>query len=196
VIIGLTGGIGSGKSVVEAAWQRCGLPVLDTDQVARTLTAANGRCIPAIRKSFGDSVIDAEGAMNRAVMRAIVFSDPLKRRELESIVHAEVASSVFDWVSRQPGDCAIAVPLLFERGNLLKHIDRSFVVDCTAETQIQRVMRRSSLERLQVLAVMATQLTRCERLARGDEVLLNEGLSLSQVTASAQHLLGRLTRLT
>jgi dephospho-CoA kinase len=192
VVIGLTGGIGSGKSLVEAAWRRCGLPVLDTDQVARELTGVNGRCIPAIREAFGDSMIDSSGAMDRAAMRKVVFAAPSQRLALEAIVHAEIAVCVFEWLRAQRSHAAIAVPLLFERGNLLKHIHRSVVVDCSPDTQVHRVMRRSGLERPQVLAVMSTQLTRSERLARGDDVILNEGLSIAQATDSSVCLLRHL----
>jgi len=178
-VIGLTGGIGSGKSTVADLLVAKGGALVDTDQIAHQLTAPGGAAITPIRALFGDSVIAPDGRMDRPAMRALAFSDPQARKQLEGILHplireqtdAQVATAI---VSGAPY-VLIAVPLLIEGGRWQGRYDRILVVDCPTDVQIERVMRRSQLERAQVEAIMAAQATREQRLAAATDVIHNGG---------------------
>ncbi len=178
-IIGLTGGIGSGKSTVAQTLVALGAHLIDTDAISRSLTAPGGRAIEAIRQTFGSGMIDAAGAMDRAAMRTLAFADPEALRQLEHILHPLIGQ-----VSREQAELAqpeqriiYDVPLLVESGRRWRDIvDRILVVDCTPETQISRVMARSGWTREAVQAVLAKQARREERLAVADDVLINEGI--------------------
>ena len=185
--IGLTGGIGSGKSTVLAMLQAHGAAAIDADAISRATTATGGAAIPAIRERFGDGVIGPDGALDRERMRALVYADPDARRALEAIVHplvgleterqvqaatdAGVRSIVFD------------IPLLVESGRWRARLHRVLVVDCQPATQVTRVMARSGLPAAQVQAIIAAQAPRHARLAAADAVIVNEGLDLAQLRA-------------
>ena len=181
--IGLTGGIGSGKSTVGQMLQVRGAAVIDADAIARSVTAAQGLAIPAIAQSFGADFITPDGALDRERMRAHVFSHPEAKKALETIIHPLVAQE-----TQSQAEHAIAngyrtlvfdVPLLVESGARWRaQVDRVLVVDCLEETQIQRVMARNSWKREAVQAVISAQASRAQKLAAADWVIHNDGISL------------------
>jgi dephospho-CoA kinase len=181
--IGLTGGIGSGKSTVSQLLQARGAAVIDADAIARSLTAPQGSAMPAIALTFGAPFVTEEGALNREHMRAHVFSQPLAKQALEAIIHPLVAQEL-----QQQAQAAIAngqhtlvfdVPLLVEAGVRWRaQVDRILVIDCLEETQIQRVMARSGFTREAVQSIIATQASRVQKLATADWVIYNDGITL------------------
>lgn len=174
--IGLTGGIGSGKSFVADLFAAQGASIVDTDVIAHQLTAPGGRAMPAIRESFGAEYLNGDGSLNRAAMRARVFSDADAKRRLESILHPLIGAETTAAAQRAEGDYVIfVVPLLVESGRWVERVDRVLVVDCPEALQIERVMQRSQLPAAQVEAIMATQASRQERLAVADDVIVNDG---------------------
>ncbi len=174
--IGLTGGIGSGKTFVADLFAAQGASVIDTDQIAHQLTAPGGRAMPAIRDSFGPSFVSADGALDRAAMRARVFSDVGARRQLEAILHPLIGAGTEAAAQAAGGDYLVfVVPLLVESGRWADRVDRVLVVDCPEELQVERVMRRSQLPAAQVEAIMASQASRQQRLAIADDVIVNDG---------------------
>lgn len=179
--VGLTGGIGSGKSTVADLFAKQGAAIVDTDRIARQLTAPNGIAIPLIRDAFGADFIDASGAMDRAKMRAAVFADSSVKQELESILHplirqeSERAAHESAVIAQAPY-VIFDVPLLVESDRWRQRVSRILVVDCPEAVQIRRVMARNAMTREQVIAIMATQATRAARLAIADDVIVNDGL--------------------
>lgn len=174
--VGLTGGIGSGKSAVAALFARLGVAVIDTDEIARELTCAGGAAIEQIRAAFGPEVIGTEGALDRARMRKLVFADPAKKRKLESILHPLIREESARRVESSASAYAIlVVPLLAESGVDRSRTQRVLVVDCSETQQIERVMRRSGLSEKEVRGILASQATRAERLAIADDVIDNRG---------------------
>lgn len=173
-VVGLTGGIGSGKSVVAGLFARRGITVVDTDAIAHELTTAGGGAIEAIRESFGSDFITGEGALDRARMRALVFGDPQSKRRLERILHPRIRAESNARLAAADSPYAIlVVPLLVEAGADGPRYQRVIVVDCDEEVQIERVMRRSHLSADEVRRIMATQVRRQERLDAADDVVDN-----------------------
>ena len=172
--LGLTGGIGSGKTQVANLLAEWGASVIDTDLIAHSLTAPAGQAIDLIRQAFGADVIEPSGALNRARMRELVFNDPARRAELEAILHPLIGQTV-----RQEAELAqglylvFVVPLLVESGRWRQQIDRLCVVDCDQETQIQRVQARNGIELATIHNILAAQATREQRLAVADDVIDN-----------------------
>ncbi|MDO5101846.1 MAG: dephospho-CoA kinase [Lautropia sp.] len=190
-LIGLTGGIGSGKSLVADLFVARGAALIDTDQIAHALTAPGGRAIPAIREAFGDAVIAEDGRMDRAAMRKRVFADLSLKHRLESILHPMIlaeAQAAID-AARDAGApyALVAVPLLLETGHWVSRVNRVLVVDCPEAMQVARVMARSGLPTEQVEAIMAVQATREERLAAAHDVIDNSG-SIEQTEAQVAAL--------
>ncbi len=176
LVVGLTGGIGSGKSAVASIFGELGADVIDTDVIAHSLTATGGAAIPAIRKHFGDSFIAADGSLDRVRMRKHVFVRPDARQMLESILHPMIRQETDRRVAASKGPYAVVVvPLLVESGGYLDRVNRVLVVDCPPETQIARVMQRSALAREEVERILAAQATRASRLAAADDVIDNGG---------------------
>jgi dephospho-CoA kinase len=174
LIIGLTGGIGSGKSTVADLFAARGATLVDTDLIAHALTGPGGAAMPAIREAFGAAVIAADGRLDRPAMRALAFSDPSARKRLEAILHPMIREQSVREVSAATGSYVIlVVPLLVESGTWRERAHRVLVVDCPVEVQIERVMRRSALPRDQVLAILAAQATREARLAVADDRIDN-----------------------
>lgn len=174
--IGLTGGIGSGKSFVADLFAAQGASIIDTDVIAHQLTAPGGRAMPAIRESFGAEYLNGDGSLNRAAMRARVFSDADAKRRLESILHPLIGAETTAAAQRAEGDYVIfVVPLLVESGRWVERVDRVLVVDCPEALQIERVIQRSQLPAAQVEAIMASQASRQQRLAVADDVIVNDG---------------------
>ena len=177
-VVGLTGGIGSGKSAVGDLFAAHGTPVIDTDAIAHALTAPDGAAMPAIRIEFGDGVASADDSLDRAAMRAMVFADPAARKRLEAILHPMIRSESDRRLLASQASSPYAilmVPLLIESGDYRKRLNRIAVVDCAEATQITRVMRRNGLTRTEIDRILAAQATRAERLAAADDVIDNDG---------------------
>jgi dephospho-CoA kinase len=177
--LGLTGGIGSGKSTVATQLAELGAAIVDTDLIARELTTPGGAAIPAIASTFGADAIGSDGALDRARMRDIVFADPSARRRLEAILHPLIGAETERRAAAATSPVIVFdVPLLVESGRWTALVDRVWVVDCSEETQRTRVMARSDWSEQAVLAVIAQQATRAQRRAVADVVIHNEGLDL------------------
>jgi dephospho-CoA kinase len=190
--IGLTGGIGSGKSTVAGFWTEAGATVIDTDAISRQLTLAGGGAMPAITAEFGASVVAADGALDRARMRELAFSDPSARRRLEAILHPMIGAITQAQAAAAHTDLIVFdVPLLVESGRWRARVDRVLVVDCAEQTQVSRVMQRSGWTREAVEAVLKQQASRQQRRAAADAVISNEGLSLDALRAQVLTLAAR-----
>ena len=176
-IIGLTGGIGSGKSTVADLLAANGAALVDTDVIAHQLTAAHGAAMTAIAEAFGADVVATDGSLDRAAMRRLAFSDPAAKTRLEEILHPLIRQRSDEACQQAVAApyIVLVVPLLVESANYRRRIDRLLVVDCDEATQIARVMQRSGLSAEQVRAIIATQATRAARLAVADDVLRNDG---------------------
>ena len=175
-VVGLTGGIGSGKSTVADLFVERGAALVDTDAIAHELTAADGDAMPALAAEFGPGIVAADGALDRAAMRRLAFADPTARARLEAILHPAIRRlSLARCRSAQTPYVILAVPLLVESGAYREHCDRIVVVDCPETLQIERVMTRSGLSADAVRAIMAAQVGRAERLAAADDVVSNAG---------------------
>lgn len=175
--IGLTGGIGSGKSAVADLLAALGAAIVDADAVSHQLTASGGRAMPALIEAFGTGICDARGALDRATMRERVFHDPQTRTRLESILHPLIGDAMRDAAARAVGDyLVLVVPLLVEHLDRWRPlIDRLCVVDCPEATQIARVTARSGLAPETLAAILAAQATRAQRLAAADDLIDNSG---------------------
>ncbi|WP_296509208.1 dephospho-CoA kinase [Rhodoferax sp.] len=193
--VGLTGGIGSGKSTVAALLAAKGAVVVDADAVSRACTAPGGAAIAFIRDTFGDDLIDAKGALDRQKMRELVFQDSTARKRLEAIIHPLVAHEMERDVAVQlaaGASCVVFdIPLLVESAHWRSRLDFILVVDCEAQTQIARVVRRSGLTESEVRGVMATQASRAKRLSAADHVLYNDGLTLDQLEVLTAQIYAR-----
>jgi dephospho-CoA kinase len=174
-VVGLTGGIGSGKSAAADCFAAHGIAVIDTDAIARELTVPGGAALPALVAAFGTGVVAADGALDRARVRALVFADAEARKRLEGILHPLIRQVAGERCRLAASPYVIlAVPLLVESGTYRERCDRIVVVDCPEALQISRVMARSGLAEAEVRAIMATQATRGERIAAADDVLAND----------------------
>lgn len=180
--IGLTGGIGSGKSTVLQMLRERGAAAIDADAISRATTAAGGAAIPHIAQRFGAGFVDASGALDRARMRERAYAHPEARRELEQIIHPLVGEEIarqVDAATSAGARCIVFdIPLLVESGRWRAQLDRVLVVDCEPETQVARVVARSALAPDEVRAIIAAQAPRALRLAAADIVICNEGLGL------------------
>ena len=178
--IGLTGGIGSGKTRVADLFAARGAALIDTDLLAHEITAPGGLAIPALLEAFGPACLRADGAMDRNAMRELVFSDPAAKARLEGITHplirqlTEARAAAIRASGLHPY-LIYVVPLLVESGSWRARVDRVLVVDCSEATQVARVMARNGFSQGQVEAIMARQARRSERLAAADDVVDNEG---------------------
>ncbi|MCK9688044.1 dephospho-CoA kinase [Scleromatobacter humisilvae] len=190
--IGLTGGIGSGKSTVARRLAALGALVVDTDAVAHALTAPGGAAVLAIAAAFGPDMIAADGAMDRARMRALVFGQPAQRQRLEAILHPMIGEATRAQASRARAGQAIVfdVPLLTESGTWRARVDRVLVVDCAEATQVARVVQRSGWTADAVERTIAQQASRAQRRAIADAVIVNEDLELAQLDAEVDALWG------
>jgi dephospho-CoA kinase len=174
--IGLTGGIGSGKSTVAERFAARGAAVVDTDAIAHALTGPDGRAMPAIAERFGAGCVRADGSLDRDAMRQRVFADPAQRAALEAILHPLIrAEATRQIAAARAPYVLVAIPLLAERDGWRDRLDRVLVVDCSRDRQVERVIQRSRLSREQVTAILAAQAGREQRLALADDVLDNDG---------------------
>ena len=188
--LGLTGGIGSGKSTVAAMLARLGATLLDADAVSRQASAAGGAAIPVISQMFGAEFIASDGSLNRDAMRSLVFTDPGAKARLEAIIHPIVGREM-GLLEQQAvaSGCRLLVfdiPLLVESPRWRPRLDLVMVVDCEPETQIQRVMQRSGWSREQVQQVVTTQAGRALRLSAADVVIYNEGIDIHTLEQQVQ----------
>jgi len=175
-LVGLTGGIGSGKSEVAAAFAARGADVLDADDIAHAISRRGEAGHRAVAQSLGASFVGADGELVRAALRRRAFDDPAFRRELEQLLHPLIATRLDDAIDRLSGPYGVlVVPLLLERGGLKERVARVLVVDCPEQEQVRRVQLRSGLAADDVRKIMATQLSRAERLAAADDVIDNSG---------------------
>lgn len=195
VRIGLTGGIGSGKSTVARTLAEQGAAVVDADQIARALTAPGGGAMPAITLTFGQDFITVDGALDREKMRTLAYADPSARKRLESIIHPLVSLETQQQASTATNEgrtCIVFdIPLLVESPVWRQQVDHVLVIDCTPEVQISRVMARSHLTRDAIEQIMASQARRERRLAAADTVIFNVDLSFEELAKEAQQLLRR-----
>ncbi len=188
--VGLTGGIGCGKSTVAESFARLGVPIIDTDAIAHQLTQAGGAAIPPVRKFFGDALIAADGALDRPAMRRRVFADEAERKKLEAILHPLIRQQVEQRLTAigTAHYVILVVPLLVETGDYRDILDRVLVVDCSEVQQVGRVLARSGISPAEVDAIMAAQASRTQRLAAADDVLENQGdLTALQTGIEALH---------
>jgi dephospho-CoA kinase len=188
--VGLTGGIGSGKSTVLAMLSQLGATPIDADAISRSTTAPNGAAIAEIEKVFGPDFITAERALDRERIRAHVYANPQARKQLEAIIHphvgAESARQVEAALAAGAKCIVFDIPLLVESGRWRQQVDRVLVIDCAVETQVARVMQRSGLAEADVRAIIAAQATRAQRLAAADIVICNDGISLEHLAAEVR----------
>lgn len=174
--IGLTGGIGSGKSRVADYFQEWGASIIDTDVIAHQLTEPGGQAIESIRREFGDTMIAVDGSLDRGAMRELVFRDPGARGRLESILHPMIEQVTREQAQRAQGCYVVfVVPLLVESGRWKDRVDRICVVDCDPATQVARVQARSGLTQEAIERIMSVQVSREARLAAADDIVLNDG---------------------
>lgn len=175
-VVGLTGGIGSGKTTVARLMEAMGASVVDTDEIARELTGPSGAAMPALREAFGERFVAAGGALDRAAMRALAFEDPASRGRLEAILHPAIRARTDELLSRSRGPYALlVVPLLFETGGYRRRVARTLLVDCPEALQAERVAARSGLAREEVRRIMDAQWPRWRRLQLADDVIWNGG---------------------
>ena len=186
-VVILTGGIASGKSAISDRFAALGVPVIDTDIIAREVVAPGAPALKKVVETFGAEVLDASGALDRGRMRGIVFADPSKRKKLEAILHPAIGATARDRISALKSDyCILVVPLLVESGRY-GWADRVLVVDVAEETQLTRVMARDGGTRAQAEAILKSQASRAERLALADDVIENTG-SLCALDAEVARL--------
>ena len=175
-VVGLTGGIGSGKSAAADEFAKLGATVVDTDAIAHELTGATGLAVPEIRKLFGEKAIGPDGAMDRQRMRERVFADPAAKRTLEGLLHPMIRAESARRIAAAAGPYVVhVVPLLIESPDYRRRVDRVLVVDAPEETQAERVRARSGLSEDEVGRIMRSQVPRAERLAAADDVIDNGG---------------------
>lgn len=180
--VGLTGGIGCGKSTVAALFKECGVLVIDSDVISHQMTQSGGIAIAAIRATFGDDYIDANGALDRVLMRQLIFADHAAKLKLEAILHPLIRAQMLAQVENANINSRLAspylllvIPLLFETLSYHELVHHTLVVDCAETTQVARTIKRSGLDEQAVRAIMASQITRAERLRLADEIIQNDG---------------------
>ena len=187
--IGLTGGIGSGKSTVAAMLVACGAALIDSDAISRELTQAGGAAIEPLRQAFGADCVDAQGALDRSRMRALAFAEPAVRLRLEAVLHPLIGAETVRR-SAEAGDAVLVfdVPLLAESAHWRDGLQRILVVDCSSATQIERVTQRSGWDRAAAERVVAQQASRALRRAIADAVVFNDGIDPPALEAKVRAL--------
>ncbi len=174
--VGLTGGIGSGKSTVARLFKGFGADIIDTDAIAHSLTGPKGLAMPAVQSQFGVDFLSPDGGLNRNAMRQRVFTDPDAKRNLEAILHPMIRAEVDIRLNRCAAPYVVlAVPLLIETAAYRDRAERVLVVDCPEQQQVHRTMERSKLSELEIRSIMAAQVDRSERLRHADDIILNNG---------------------
>ena len=187
--IGLTGGIGSGKSTVAAVFAQRGATVIDTDRIARRLSAAGGTAMPALRQAFGATIVGPDGALDRSAMRAMAFSDPAVKQRLEAVLHPLIGVEANRQAAMATSPVLVFdVPLLAESKHWRERVDRVLVVDCDPATQIERVAQRPGWTRDAAERVIAGQASRAMRRAIADAVIVNDGIGLEALAAAVESI--------
>jgi dephospho-CoA kinase len=190
--VGLTGGIGSGKSTVAGMLRKLGAAIIDSDCISRELTAGGGGTMAQIRSEFGVSMVQPDGALNRQLMRELIYADPSARQRLEAIIHPLVMRVSIEQAQshvQQGLRCLVFdIPLLVESGHWRRRLDRILVIDCRPDSQIQRVVSRSSLEVDAVKKIMASQASRQHRLRAADDIIFNDSLTLTELASEVSAL--------
>lgn len=185
--LGLTGGIGSGKSTVAQVLAELGAIVVDADAISRCLTASGGAATPVIAQAFGPQMLVSDGSLDRAAMRALVFDQPHERQRLEAILHPLVQAAMAAKIAQAQRDGApvavLDIPLLVESPYWREQVDAILVVDCSETTQIARVVERSQLSESAVRSIIASQASREARNAAADWIIVNDGITLEQLRA-------------
>ena len=183
--LGVTGGIGSGKSTVCGLLAKKGIPLIDADAISRACTAPGGAALPAIAQAFGEAVFEAPGILNRDAMRALVFDDAPALAQLQALLHpliaAEIERQAAQAQASSPPCIAFDIPLLVESKRWRPVLDRVLVIDCQAQTQIDRVVQRSGLTPQNVQKIMAAQSSRAARLQCADFILFNESVTIDEI---------------
>ena len=183
--LGLTGGIGSGKSTVSGMLEYMGAVTIDADAISKSVTASGGTAMPAIETVFGSGMLNAEGALDREKMRKLIYSDPGAKVRLEAIVHPLVGQALSEQPRRSysvGSPCIVFdIPLLVESKHWRASLDRILVIDCMEETQVSRVMSRNGLADVEVRTILAAQARRSQRLAAADIVLFNDGIAIADL---------------
>jgi dephospho-CoA kinase len=192
LLIGLTGGIGSGKSTAAALFVQHGARLIDTDEISHALTRPGGAAIPDIRSTFGVGFIDTQGALDREKMRELVFTKPDAKKQLESILHPLILQQVkqTSFSGTTAPYTLVAIPLLFESSRYHDWLHRIVVVDCPEEIQIERTMQRSGLDKILIQAIINQQISRNQRLALADDIILNNS-DLASLSAQVDALHAR-----
>ncbi len=184
--IGLTGGVASGKSLVQAAFESLGVPVLDADQVARAVVAPGMPALKQIAEQFGAEMLLADGTLNRRQMRERVFNDPQARKQLEAITHPPMRSAMRDWcAAQQTPYCVLSIAILIEAG-MHEFVDRVLVVDAPEDVQLRRLQSRDHITAELANAMLAAQATRAQRLSAADDVLANVGTPTETMASVTQ----------
>jgi dephospho-CoA kinase len=190
--LGLTGGIGSGKSTVAQMLLAQGATVIDADAISRQASGPSGVAVPAIRAAFGANAITTDGAMDRERMRALIFTDPGAKKRLEAIIHPLVSQEIeaqFQQALDHGAHCVVFdIPLLVESGHWKNRLDQVLVVDCLVDTQVTRAMARSGMDEATVRAIIQAQASRAQRLAAADQVIFNDGLTLAQLRLEVEKI--------
>lgn len=191
--LGLTGGIGSGKSTVAALLREHGATLIDADAISRSTTQVGGSAMKRIAEHFGPEFVTAEGALDRSRMRDHVFQHPTDRATLEAIIHPLVGAEIRRQVGASSSRCIVFdVPLLVESAHWRHQLDRVLVVDCTVDTQVRRVTARNAWDRTTIDAVIGAQASRARRLAAADYVIFNDGDKLEHLRELVSQLAVRL----
>jgi dephospho-CoA kinase len=182
--IGLTGGIGSGKSTAAAMLARRGARIVDTDSISRNLTAPGGAAVPAIRQAFGDAIVRADGSLDRDAMRALVFADRVAKQRLEALLHPMIGAEALQEAAAATSQILVFdVPLLTESKHWRERVDRVLVIDCSEASQIERVEKRPGWTRDAVERAINSQAKRAARRAIADAVVFNDGIDLQALDA-------------
>jgi dephospho-CoA kinase len=187
--IGLTGGIGSGKSTVASMLVSFGAALIDTDAIARSLTGPGGAALPALAREFGAAIVAADGSLDRSAMRSLVFADPAQRHRLEALLHPMIGAEAERQAEAAHSAIRVFdVPLLAESGRWRGRVNRVLVIDCSIETQLERASARPGWTRETAAAVIASQASRVARRAVADAVIHNEGIDLPELQAHTEAL--------
>lgn len=192
--VGLTGGIGSGKSTVASVFKSCDIPVIDLDHIAHQLTALNGVALPKIRLVFGADVFEQNDSLSRSKLRTLVFNDPCSKKKLEAILHPLLFQEALKQYEEHAKNASIVIfdiPLLTSGSLWLEHLDRILVIDCSETTQIKRVIERSGWEERQIRQVITQQPSREERLSIATDIIENDGIAMAELEKQVIKLLKR-----
>jgi dephospho-CoA kinase len=189
LVVGLTGGIGCGKTAVAKFFEELGVPVIDVDQINREITRAGQPCFDAIIKQFGHQIVGPDGELDRRLLRQIIFQDTEQRLVLEAILHPAIYQASLDQLGqiKDAPYVILAVPLLFEHAHFLSITQRSLLVDCPPDVQLQRICQRDQIDQQQALQIIQAQMPREQRLALADDVIVNDA-DLAHLKACVKRL--------